>query len=51
MPLGFAREWKRSALEAAIKTWRSGYQKNEDMVVDVETLLKLFFDYWEDMNA
>ena len=49
MPLGFAREWKRSALVSAIGKWRKGKQ-NEDTLVDVETLLKLFFDYWDDMS-
>ena len=50
MPLGFAREWKRSALARAVYQWWQGKQKNEDIVVDVETLLKLFFDYWDDMS-
>ena len=49
MSLGFAREWKRSALVQAIKKWRQGKQKNEDTLVDLETLLKLFFDFWDDM--
>ena len=50
MPLGFARQWKRGALVSAIGKWRKGNQKNEDIVVDLETLLKLFFDYWDDMS-
>ena len=50
MPLGFARQWKRGALVSAIGKWRKGNQKNEDIVVALETLLKLFFDYWDDMS-
>ena len=50
MPRGFAREWKRSALARAVHQWRQGKQKNEDIVVDLETLLKLFFDYWDDLS-
>ena len=49
MPLGFAREWKRSALAQTLYKWWQGKQKNEDIVVAIETLLKLFFNYWDDM--
>ena len=42
MPLGFGRQWKRGALVSAIGKWRKGNQKNEDIVVDLETLLYEF---------
>ena len=46
---GFEREWTRSALVGAVQKWRQGNQKDEDLVVDIEKMLKLFFDYWDDM--
>ena len=39
----------RPAGRGAWAAWRQGKQKNEDTLVDLETLLKLFFDFWDDM--
>ena len=33
----------------AVGTWRQGKQKDEDLVVDIEKMLKQFFDYWDNM--